>query len=78
MGTALRCDGCVRSINSGFHRCQVICLLEGSLTLHCASMQMDKRDVEAEQSNMKGGESAGGGFANPGEHGSGRRLHRDA
>ena len=44
-----------------------ICV-EGSLTLHCASMQMDKRDVEAEQSNMKGGESAGGGFANPGEH----------
>ena len=34
-------------------------------------MQMDKRDVEAEQSNMKGGESAGGGFANPGEHGLG-------
>ncbi len=32
---------------------------------------MDKRDVEAEQSNMKGGESAGGGFANPGEHGLG-------
>lgn len=34
-------------------------------------MQMDKRDVQAEQSNMKGGESAGGGFANPGEHGLG-------
>ena len=34
-------------------------------------MQMDKRDVQAEQSNMKGGETAGGGFANPGEHGLG-------
>lgn len=42
-----------------------------SLTSEVALSQMDKRDVEAEQSNMKGGETAGGGFANPGEHGLG-------
>ena len=49
------------------------CLIH-SVTFRCPSiglMQMDKRDLQAEQSNMKGGESAGGGFANPGEHGLG-------
>ena len=32
---------------------------------------MDKREREAKQSNLGGGESAGGGFANPGDHGLG-------
>ena len=41
------------------------------MTLKCAWMQMDKRDVQAKQSNMGSGNSAGGGFANPGEHGLG-------
>ena len=36
-----------------------------------AARQMDKREHEAKQSNMGSGESAGGGFANPGEHGLG-------
>ena len=36
-----------------------------------AERQMDKREHEAKQSNMGAGESAGGGFANPGEHGLG-------
>lgn len=41
------------------------------MTLNCALMQMDKRDVQAKQSNMGSGESAGRGFANTGEHGLG-------
>ena len=33
-----------------------------------AAHQMDKKEHEAKQSNMGGGQSAGGGFAIPGEH----------